>query len=190
MKDENKTNKLIESLKNLQTDIFSLNTIEERKDKYNKICKLETIDSFILMNKIYCIRPGLYPIRDEEIFKKINFDTLLKAPIIDFLRNENITIINTDAIDILKEYQNNNKTLILLDPPYLVSCNSFYNDPKCNIYEYLYNNKINNMQSKILLILENIWIIKLLFNDFEKMTYNKKYQSNKKNTEHTIYANF
>jgi len=77
-----------------------------------------------------------------------------------------------------------------MDPPYISTCNDFYYDHSMNIYEYLYNNKITNEKAKIYLILENIWIIKLLFqHNFILFEYDKKYESSKKQTTHIIISN-
>ena len=67
-----------------------------------------------------------------------------------------------------------------------MSCNSYYSDAKVNIYQYLYFNKINDMQALILLCLENIWIIELLFKDNIKHEYEKKY-GNKTAKKKPIY---
>ena len=72
-----------------------------------------------------------------------------------------------------------------------MSCNDYYSDSKVNIYQYLYFNKINDMQALILLCLENIWIIELLFKDNIKHEYEKFYKNNnKKKTTHLLISNF
>jgi len=86
-------------------------------------------------------------------------------------------------------YNNNNKALIFLDPPYLQLCNDFYLDSSINIYEYLMKHNINGMLSYIVLVLEDIWIIKLLFRNHIFITYDKKYQTSKKQTKHLIINN-
>ena len=77
-----------------------------------------------------------------------------------------------------------------MDPPYLNACNDFYNDSHVNIYEYLFNNNILNDKAKIYLILENIWVIKLLFKGLGIIEYEKQYQSlKKKKTIHILISN-
>ena len=177
-KDETKLIKLINLLDN---KIKGLD-----KDKYDKICKEETLLSWIITHKIYCIRAGLFPIKGKII---TTFDYLKDCPVIHFLRTENITFYNSDAVIIMDKYKNDNKNFIFLDPPYLVSCNDFYKDAKVNIYEYLYNNKISDMQALLITCLESNWIIKLLFNGQIKKEYGKKYECSKKNTTHLIISN-
>ena len=73
-----------------------------------------------------------------------------------------------------------------MDPPYLIYGNDFYLDCKINIYEHLYNNDIKKEKAKIYLILEDNWIIKLLFNKYIIQSYDKKYMTTRKNTNHII----
>ena len=137
------------------------------------------------MNYIYCIRPGLFPQR----YKIKSIKGFLNAPIINFLRTEDITILNIDAVNVVKNYMNNETTLLFLDPPYVMLNNDFYSSSKLNIYEYLYENSINKFKSTIVLVLELNWIIKLLLGAHIKFTYAKKYQTTKKQTTHCIISN-
>ena len=155
-------------------------------NKYNDIVKVDKFENWFYKHKIYNIRPGLYPINRTI---KTDFEDLKEAPIMHFLNNERFELYNDDGINILEHYKNNKKALIFLDPPYLISCNSFYKDCNVNIYEYLYNNQINKMKAYVVLCLENNWIIKLLFKDFIKFEYDKQYELSKKNTSHLIITN-
>jgi len=71
----------------------------------------------------------------------------LDAPIINFLKNEACEFSNMDGIKILDQYIDNKKALIFLDPPYLMSCNAFYNNPECNIYEHLSSLELKKKKS-------------------------------------------
>ena len=72
----------------------------------------------------------------------------------------------------------------MIDPPYINSCNAFYSSAKINIYEYIHDNNATIYPSKIFFILENIWIIKLLFKTWSELSiYNKTYQSKQKKTK-------
>jgi site-specific DNA-adenine methylase len=180
-KDEIKLNKFIDDLNKLMVDIT--------KEKYNILIKEDRVENWFIKQKIYCIRPGLFP-NDYEKRHKKDFKYLLDAPIIKFLRTEEIEFINDDAIELINKYKDDEKALIILDPPYVQLNNDFYLEGDTNIYEYLYKNNIKDMTSKILLILEDNWIIKLLFPDTVKQTYDKIYQTNKKKTSHIIVSNF
>ena len=160
--------------------------IDINKEKYNILIKDKSLSSYVIKNTMYCIRPGLYPTTRKI---KTDYNYLLNTPIINFLRTEDITIYNDTAIKIFEMYNNNNKALIFLDPPYVQLNNDFYLESDTNIYEYLYNNNINNMKSFIILVLEDNWIIKLLFKDHKFITYDKLYQASKKQTKHLIINN-
>ena len=161
-------------------------SIDLTKEKYNEIVKVDKFENWFYKNKEYGIRPGLYPLNKTV---KANYDFLNNTPIINFLKNEKVELYNDEGVNIVEYFKNNKKALIFLDPPYLVSCNYFYYDSKVNIYEYLYKNPINKMDAYIVLCLEDNWIIKLLFKDYIKAEYNKKYEMSKKKTTHLIITN-
>lgn len=177
--DEAKFKKFIEDVNIILIDIDKI--------KYNALNKNELIGWFI-HNKIYAIRAGLFPSDIYKINKNIN--NIINCPIINFLRTEHIILENKDGIKIVEKYIDDERCLIFLDPPYLISCNQFYSNTDVNIYEYLCNNQIQNQKALFLLCLENNWIIKLLFNTNIKKEYNKLYQTSKKKTTHLIITNF
>lgn len=178
-KDETKTNELINRL-NTYLPIDS-------KEKYDKIVKQKDLDGYIISNKIYNIRAGLYPQG-----KKINediFNNMKKAPIVDFLRNENITITNVDYDEILNKYFNNPKALIFLDPPYIFTNINWYSNPSVKIYEWLCTEELIKYKSLITVCIENNFFIKHIFKKYKQITYDKLYQPNKKKTEHIFIIN-
>jgi len=176
-----KDNEKLKVLENTINDMI----LNIDKIKYLEILKQKTFESYIIKNKIYSIRPGLFP--NDYKHKNIN---LCNVPIIKFLQTENIEITNEDAITCYKKYKDDKNNLIFLDPPYLASCNDMYTDKQnTNIYEFLFNNCIKNEKSNIILCLENNWIIKLLFKNNEHLTYEKKYEMSKRKTEHIIISN-
>ena len=112
--------------------------------------------------------------------------------IYEFFNNEDIEFYNEDGLDIYKKYCNDSENMIFLDPPYLNRCNTFYSNQIVNIYEYLFKNDIRDQKAKIYLILENNWIIQLLFDGYNKIEYDKKYSVNfSKNTnvKHVFISN-
>lgn len=173
----------------LYNSIIDIQRATTNKQLYDKVFKnsVEDLASWIYVNKVYCIRAGLYPLK--KTYTEESFNAFKNAPIIEFLRNAKIIISDKEAIEVYNEYKGNDKALIFLDPPYLVSCNSFYNNPKVNVYEYLFDNEIMKEKALIVLCLENIWIIKLLFKGKKMITYDKTYSSSKKKTEHVIIIN-
>jgi site-specific DNA-adenine methylase len=180
-KDDNKLNELYFDLRDIYKSI-------KNKDDYMKVVEKSNngdFNAWFYVNKIFNIRPGLY----NGTSKIDKFDSVLNAPIIEFLRNSNIEILCKDAIEVYDEYKSNKKALIFLDPPYLVSNNTWYKNPSINIYEYLCNNDINKEKAFIILCLEYMWIIKLLFKDKKIIKYDKKYETTKKYTDHVIILN-
>jgi site-specific DNA-adenine methylase len=159
----------------------------DTKEKYLDAIKNDTLLCWLIKNKYYTIRPGLYP------FSRTK-KTLLKfsdCPIYNFFRDENIEFTCLNGFDVYKQYATDSKNLILLDPPYLSACNDYYNDPTVQIYEYFSRNSIMKEKSKIYIILASNWIISLLMKDYNNlMEYDKKYSGFKsKATIHTIYSN-
>jgi site-specific DNA-adenine methylase len=178
--------KLLKNKKKLKAFEKEINDIlkDINKEKYNTLDKKLTSTWFI-HNKIYSIRPSLFPL--DYKYKEIKFDDY---PIKDFINNENIKIFNMDALDLFKSHCNDENTFIFFDPPYLSSCNDFYKTPSVKVYEYLNTNNIKDFKSKILLCLEDMWIIRLLFKNYEFITYEKTYETTHKKTTHCIIKNF
>ena len=154
------------------------------KDIYMEIKNENTLISWFIMNKVCSYCPGLYKLN----YKAKEYD-LLSCPIVQFLRNENIQFSNTDGSEILTRYQNDSHSVIFIDPPYLSNCNTFYKNHCTNIYEFIHNHPINKMNALIILVLEDNWIIKLLFSNDIKETYNKQYEKSRKKTTHLLISN-
>lgn len=158
------------------------------KEEYKAITKNEGLMSFFIKNKIYNRQVGLFPL-DGVRSSWLNLD-IRKYPVYDFFKNANIEFTNVDAIHCFNLYANSPNCMILLDPPYLSTCNDFYLCHNINIYEYLYNNPIERFSANIYLILESMWIIKLLFQHSNIKTYQKNYNGiNKKKATHMIISN-
>jgi site-specific DNA-adenine methylase len=158
-------------------------------ESFDKIKYLETIRSgslagYFIKHKVYNIRVGLFPCN--YVYKKI---TLTDAPIVRFLRTENVVLTNDDATTIVEQYEKCKRAIMYLDPPYLQTCNEFYIDAthvKFNIYEYLYYKKYK--KSNIYASLEDIWITKILFDRYQTACrYSKQYETSKKKTTHILY---
>jgi site-specific DNA-adenine methylase len=163
----------------------------KNKDDYLKIISNNYDNKFIswfISHKICSIRPGLYDLDYEySEKKKVIFK---KYEIFNFLRDEDVEILNIDAVDLIKKYVGLKNCLIFLDPPYLNTCNSFYCDEQSiNIYEYLYDNDLTKEKALILLVLEENWIVKLLFKKYVSVRYSKLYQHTKKKTFHMLIVN-
>ena len=169
----------------------TLNYIYNDKEKYNEVVNrhgTQSLLSFFISHKVYTFRPFICPpINNREWNYKINLKT---CPIYNFYKNNDIEFYDDDWLKIYLKYKDCSNCLFLFDPPYLSTCNDFYLDSSVNVYEYFFNNPIDKEKAKIYLILENIWIIKLLFKNNEFIIYNKNYNGyKKKKAEHIIIKN-
>lgn len=180
-KDEDKLIEFVSQLKDLFNSCDS-------KEKYNVMVKNRnpSLIEWFFINKIYQIRPGLYPINNQ--FSESSFDSMLTCSFLSFIRDEDVTVLNVDAIELVKNYNKKN-CFLFLDPPYLDSCNDMYKNPCMGVYEYLCENDIDIFKSKITLCLESNWIIKLLFKGKNRIEYDKLYQMSKKKTSHLLILN-
>lgn len=172
----------------LERNILNDTINEDIKKIKNKVdyLNLTGFNRWFIHRKYYNIRPGLYP--ENKTMKEINFNDI---PIVDFLENENIDILNIDGVDLIEKYKDDESALIIIDPPYIDTCNDFYcNNTGLNVYQYFYMNALNSFKSKIILVLENIWVIDLLFKPYIRETFGKLYQPTKKKTEHIIITNY
>lgn len=185
------TSKDIKKTEDLEKKINEiLKKIENNKTFYNNICKNDNLlEKWFVKNKVYNIRPGLY--RDTYKYKEIK---LKDYPIYKFCNSENVEFYNQEGVSIIEKYKNNSECLLLLDPPYMLSCNAYYDNVLTstdnNIYEYIFRNDIKKYKSPMIFILNLNWIVKLLFRDYNIIEYNKKYEITKKHVSHGIITNF
>lgn len=167
---------------------------EYYKNKLNSYKENKDLSIFIFINK--ASRGFNVP-----NFRKVAIFDITKYGIYQFINNEDVTITKLDGVEIVDEYKDNKEALIFCDPPYLLSANDFYmNSYKnkrdtekkifLNIYQYFNINNINEMKAKLLIVVEDSWIIDLLFKDYQRFKYDKIYQINKTKTKHTIIINY
>lgn len=164
-------------------DDLNESIIDLDKSIYDDIKKQNSLIGFIITHSIYTIRPGNY--RDSPRKK---FDNFFDAPIVKFLKDEDVTISNLNGEIIYDTYKNNDKCLIFLDPPYIIESFNYHGDSDVGIYKRFENEKIDTFSSYIVLCLGNNFIIRLLFKDYIRKIYDKKYGSNRK-VEHVIISN-
>jgi hypothetical protein len=178
----NKINKIIDEFGTYTDDA-------NRKIFYSNI-DTTTVEGYIFTFKYYGFRAGMYPMFSR--FNKVKTYKLQDYPVYDFYNNEDVIYENMDGVDFINKYNEDGKKLFLLDPPYLASCNDFYNNKDINVYEWIMDNDdlLLNSKNKIVFVLENIWIIRMLLKRFKVMfEYDKKYELSKKKTTHIVYSN-
>lgn len=181
-----------ESLEKINEELKNINNQISNKEEWDNHFKTapKTIykDLFYLKFSSF-IRKGLYPLNRSK--KRQFIPSKIQELFIEFIKCPYVFITCNDWFDIFDKHSNNSKSLIIFDPPYINCYNDFYLEKTLNVYEYFYENKIENFKSNIYLILEDIWIIKLLFNNNKIIKiYNKKYEISKKKTSHIIIKNF
>ena len=195
IKDDKKTEELENIINNHVIEMNKLKDFDERKIYYNKLVKSNTITGYLFGNKYYQIRPNLCPKRLDKHNNLYDLSPFYfkQYPIYEFFKTEDIEIYNIDGKDIYTKYKNDKSVLIFLDPPYMATNNEFYNNGggigNMNIYEYLNENSINKEKAKIYMILENMWIMLLLFKKYIIETNDKLYQTSKKQTSHITISN-
>ena len=174
--DDEKREELIKQVNEMNVDLT--------KEKYNAIVKIDETSNWFFKHKVCGLRAGMFPLG-----KNIKLDKLNDVPIIDFLKNEACEFSNIDGIKILDQYIDNKKALIFLDPPYLISYNGLYDNPEGNIYEHISSLDLKKKKSLMMFILEQNWMLKLLFKKYKIIEYKKMYEMSKKKTTHFILLN-
>ena len=162
------------------------NNINNKEDFINLFKSDYDIYENIVLHKLSAFRLGLF----KNIPKSDYKFTKLQLEFFEFIKCPYVHISNNDWSDIFNDFKNNDNAIIIFDPPYLARCNDYYMNKTINIYEYLFNNNIKTFKSHIYLVLEDIWIIKLLFKDNNILIkYDKKYETSKSNTHHILIYN-
>lgn len=177
-----------ESLEKINEELMNIDKQITNKEEWNKHFKTapETPYKELFYLKFSSFgRKGFYPLNRKA--KKQFEPSLNQELFIKFIKCPYVFITCGDWFEVFDKHSNNPKSLIIFDPPYINSCNDFYLEKSLNIYEYFYDNKIESFKSPIYLILEDIWIIRMLFSNNKILkTYDKKYEISKKKTSHII----
>lgn len=174
---ENKVNDFSKNIKNKDDWLYALKNNDTSLYSYLFFKKFSTMGRY-----------GFYPIDKKNIYNfKITKET---REFIEFIKQPYVHITNDDWFEVFAKFKDDEQSLFMIDPPYVMACNDFYTDRKLNVYQYFYDNKIENFKSNIYLILEDHWILRLLFiNNTILLKYGKKYEVSKKLTNHIIIYN-
>jgi hypothetical protein len=174
------------------------------------------IYEYIVFNKFKGPKPYMYPQTSDKREERPGWwdykFTPLQLEFFEFIRSENVHIYNQDWKDVFDIYKDNENAIFLFDPPYIMSSNVYYDDGcKFNISKKVVsvdktiekinkqdgNNKYQNVyeffaegkkyNSTIYFILEDMWIIKLLFRNSKVIhSIDKIYALSKKKTKHML----
>jgi hypothetical protein len=178
-KSDEYVNKALEQIKKLNTKVKYLVYLNK---------KLEYGDDFIIQYLIrrtfYSVRCGLYP-TNRNPPKYINLKKNMVL-IDDFFKNNNY--LCSDFKFLMDKYKDDEKALIFIDPPYLVSCNDFYKSAEID-WEYIFN-FFENCKCKFIMVVNHNIFMNILFKKWFKHEYSKKYEMTHKEVKHVIFSNF
>ena len=163
----------------------------DSKDKYDLYVKyyqptndIETMIKILHDNKNYCLHKGVFP-KNRKVTLK-DFDNRTKNTDSFFKKH---TYLNKDYHEILESVKNDDKTLVFLDPPYLLSSEGFYNGNKDEeIWRYLFD-FCKTCKCKFIMIIDGNFFMKEIFKGLIKKEYEKLYQITKKKTSHIVVSN-
>lgn len=180
------------SIEEIEEQINEISRKIENKNDWNLYLKNkdnETVFKYIFFCKFSTLsRYGFYPLRDERFKHEFKINDLQKQ-FIKFIKSPQVVISNDDWFVLFDKLKNDKNSMFIFDPPYINSCNDFYIEKTLNVYQYFFDNKIETFQSKIYLILEDIWLIRMLFaNNKILFQYDKRYLVSKKQTKHIIIS--
>lgn len=181
------------TIDNINNEIFDIRDKINNKDDWKDYFKNgeETPYKNLFFHKYSALgRLGFYPLNRIDIKKAEIKLSKLQEQFVEFIKSPNVFITCNDWFKVFDEFKDDEGSIMIFDPPYINVCNDFYLDKNLNVYQYFYDNKENNFKSHIYLILEDIWIIRLLFNNFNVLkSYEKRYELSKKKTNHIILYN-
>jgi len=191
-----------ENIENVRLEYNNLNQVVKTKENickkvaneaqitYMKENKYKSVYHYIFFNR-YCVYGLLPPTLNRGILNKYKLSPLQKE-FIEFIKSPNVFISNNDYKIIYEEHKNNPKSIILLDPPYVSTDKSFYQSNDAEIYSYFSNNSIKKNKASTYVIVDDNWIMRLVFKDCNILSvYDKQYTniSKHKNTNHIIFSN-
>lgn len=159
------------------------------KDEFIKIIseKDNKLLNYFYYNKIYNIHKGMYPMSRECKANKTKKHIITD----EFLKRPQTYITNNDFKETLEKYKDDEKALLFLDPPYIGTCNSSYNDLYDNCADYIVFivEYLKDCKCKVILSYNFCKIINYLFKDYNIIKYNHKYQTTKNKNVHCIITN-
>lgn len=176
------TNELIDGFKKWNIINEKNITTSDKVKLFEKEKMNDNIKKYVLKNSL--VRGSLTKRKsadsftnDTELIKKIKFS-------------------HEDAFKIIEDFRKKKDTFIFLDPPYLFSDNSGYfpqdadSDMTSYLFKFLNIMKDKTTKAKIMLIINDLSVIRDIFKDFVVDSYGKTYQISKKKMKHLIITNY
>lgn len=177
--------RLDETIEECQTFMDSITD----KESYDSIVRRKTWISDFVANSYHSFRRGVYPANKP----KINYRQLFAKPYTSFLRSPSVELYRGEFMDLCDRYKNDPSAFIFLDPPYVNDDNSYYSrDASTFDLEtlYLYIQDLFKHPCKCMMIVSDRLLMRLLFKDYIKGSYAKRYSLSKKTTRHLIITNY
>lgn len=187
-----KTN-LNEFIEKFNIDKRQYNTKNKITELYDKWCIDKDTYKYILLSKLtfmsfkqICIDKHIKNQRYSSKSKINKYQMKFQ----EFLNSPNVFISNDDWEECYNKYKDDNTNLIILDPPYIKSNNTYYNEDCRSLDVYDDLDYIKNNKAKSCFILEDIEKTKELFKDWNILgSYPKTYSRSKNTTTHIVYSN-
>lgn len=165
-----------------------IDTVNNITDDFDTIYRRPFHSAYehIYLCKFSSFRPGLLHTNYKNNNKKLRLNTL-KRRFIEFIKKPYVFISQDNWSSIFDRFSQDSTALIMLDPPYLCSCNQNYKkditevaiSSDGGVYDYLTRNPINTFNSRIYMMLESVKIIEEIFGAFVLKRYDKLYTCNK-----------
>lgn len=175
----------VENITNKMNDIIAEITDKESHAKvYERWKNHDCIFDFLCIKKNSTKGRITFYGKSSKVFKF----TKLQLEFIEFIKSPNVFVSCGDWSSV---YRNEPNVLCFIDPPYMLSYNALYrNQNKLEVYEYFYENPPMKENCSLVFVLENNWVVKLLFKGCYVTTYPKTYVISRKETVHALITNF
>jgi site-specific DNA-adenine methylase len=177
---------------NIDVIFYQINLVKEKiksKEDFDMLFKKsdKTIYEIIYLHKGSSFRYGRYHKRalTTKKYKPTSEQRLFS----DFLKCDYTHITNFDFRYLYEYHKTDKHVLLILDPPYINSCNTEYVHKSTDCYQYL-SEDIKNRPATVILPLEQTDVIKNLFKDYNILVeWNKTYQITKKQVTMFLISN-
>jgi len=171
---------------------FEIWNVINAKDKNSKEKRIEMETKTTEINK---------HVIDHIIFTSLVRGTLTKTKNLEYADADinfikKINFSNVDAFGFMEPFLKDKDAFLFLDPPYLFSDNSGYNPQKgetdnTHMYiKFLDILKDKETKAKIMLVINDLKILRWIFKDFIKGDYVRMYQLSNKKMTHLVICNY
>lgn len=157
------------------------------KEEYMTMIRNKNFISELVGSTWYNFRRNIYP----ENKNKPDFEEIYNRPYTNFIKD--IQFKENDFRTVCDLYKNDPNAWIFIDPPYVNEDNSMYHNDDAlfdmeTIYLYILN--LLSCKCKVLIVVSDRLLMRLLFKDYIKGSYPKQYQFSKKKVNHLIITNY